>query len=195
MKEARIITICSVLLGIFSTVLAIVLYKIYPDLLDYVGIITNIYCGIIVGLVTSIVQYFVQKRKIINIVYGAYFDIYRSYYYVKNNSFLLHYNVYSVYKKILELNPKIVDALDEYHGIFKKHDKLYKKLNPSIPLLESYKRKNILKSFIYLFNGKQMKETLEPIILEIENILNSINKKRFLQDKKDMVRMHDFMYK
>ena len=195
MKEARIITICSVLLGIFSTVLAIVLHKIYPNLLDYVGIITNIYCGIIVGLVTSIVQYFVQKRKIINIVYGAYFDIYRSYYYVKNNVFLLHYNVYSVYKKILELNPKIVDALDEYHGIFKKHDKLYKKLNPSIPLLESYKRNNILKSFIYLFNGKQMKNTLEPLILEIENILNSINKKRFLQDKKDMVRMHDFMYK
>lgn len=195
MKEARIITICSVLLGIFSTVSALLLYKIYPNLLDYVGILTNIYCGIIVGLVTSIVQYFVQKRKIINIVYAAYFDIYRSYYYVKSNSFLFHYNVYSVYKKILELNPKIVDALDEYHGIFKKHDKLYKKLNPSIPLLEAYKRKNILKSFIYLFNGKQMKETLEPLILEIENILNSINKKRFLQDKKDMVRMHDFMYK
>jgi hypothetical protein len=40
-----------------------------------------------------------------------------------------------------------------------------------------------------------MKKTLEPFMLEIENILNSINKKRFLQDKKDMVRMHDFMYK
>ena len=195
MKESRLIIIFSAALAFITTIFAIIMNNMCPNLLDYVGIITNIYCGIIVGLVTSIVQYFVQKRKIINIVYGAYFDIYRSYYYVKNNSFLFHYNVYSVYKKILELNPKIVDALDEYHGIFKKHDKLYKKLNPSIPLLESYKRKNILKSFIYLFNGKQMKETLEPLILEIENILNSINKKRFLQDKKDMVRMHDFVYK
>ena len=195
MKEARIITICSVLLGIISTILAVILYKIYPTKLDYIGILTNIYCGIIVGLVTSIVQYFVQKRKIIKTIYNAYFDIYRSYYYAINNKVLFHYNALSVYKKFIELNPKIIDALDEYQGIFSRCDRTYRKLNPPHQLRNSYKRKNILKSIFYVFNKKKMEDSLEPLILEVENILRNINNKRFELDKKEMIRIHNYMYK
>lgn len=66
----------------------------------------------------------------------------------KTNHFLWHYNSYNVYKKILELNSKIVKALDEYHGLFKKYDRTYKKLNPNIKLEHSYKSQNIIKSFL-----------------------------------------------
>ena len=195
MKEARIITMLSVLLGIISTILALILYKIYPNLVDYVGIITNIYCGIIVGLVTSIVQYFVQKSKVVNTIYSAYFDVYRTYYYAKRNHILFHYNALSVYKKLIELNPKIIDALDEYHGIFIRCDRTYKKLNPPHQLRDSYKRKNILQSIFYLFNKNRMEDSLGPLILEVENILRNISKKRFELDKKEMIRIHNYMSK
>ena len=89
-----------------------------PNLIDYFGILTNIHCGIIVGLVTSICQYFVQKRKIINNVYSAYFDIYRSYYYSKNKPVLFHYNSFSIYKRFIYFILKIIEILDEYHGFF-----------------------------------------------------------------------------
>lgn len=96
-------------------------------LIDYMNIVTNLYCGIIVGLVTSIYQYYSSRRKIINSIYDAYFDVYRSYYYSKTKTFLWHYNSYSVYKKMIELNPKIIEALDEYHVLLKRHDSTYKK--------------------------------------------------------------------
>ena len=195
MKEARIITICSILLGIISTIIAIFLYKIYPNLLDYIGVLTNIYCGIIVGLVTSICQYFIQKRKIINNVYSAYFDIYCSYYYSKNSPVLFHYNSFSIYKKLIDLNPKIIEALDEYHGFFKKYDKTYKKLNPTINLGDNYKIKKIVKSLFYWFNKKYFDSSIEPIILEIEKILITINKKRFKKDKEEMIKLYNYMSK
>ena len=37
--------------------------------------------------------------------------------------FLFHYNSFSIYKKLIDLNPKIIEELDEYHGFFKKYDK------------------------------------------------------------------------
>lgn len=86
MKESRLIIIFSIILAIITTLIVNILHYIYPTIIDYEGVLTNIYCGIIVGLVTSICQYFIQKRKIINNVYSAYFDIYRSYYYSKKQT-------------------------------------------------------------------------------------------------------------
>lgn len=67
------------------------------------NVATNLYCGIIVGLVTSICHYYSSKSKIINSICGAYFDVYRSYYYSKSKTFLWHYNLYSVYKKMIDV--------------------------------------------------------------------------------------------
>ena len=51
---------------------------------------------------------------------------------------------------MIELNPKIVETLDEYHGLFKKYDSTYKRLNPTIKLEENYKAKNMyLNKFNY----------------------------------------------
>ena len=105
-------------LAIITTVITILMNYMLPNLIDYFGILTNIHCGIIVGLVTSICQYFVQKRKIINNVYSAYFDIYRSYYYSKNKPVLFHYNSFSIYKRFIDFILKIIEILDEYHGFF-----------------------------------------------------------------------------
>lgn len=124
----------------------------------------------------------------------AYFDVYRSYYYSSKRSFLWHYNSYSVYKKIIELNPKIGEALDEYHGLFRKYDKIYKQLNPSVDLSDNYKAKNVIKSCLLWFNKKSFKKVFEPFMEEIENILININRKRFEKDKMEMVRMYNYIW-
>lgn len=194
MKESRLIIIFSIVLAIITTINTILMNYIWPNLIDYVGILTNIYCGIIVGLVTSICQYFVQKRKIINTVYSAYFDIYRSYYYSKNRPVLFHYNSFSIYKKLMELNPKIIEALDEYHGFLKKYDKTYKKLNPIIKIGDNYKVKKMAKSRFCWFNKKHFESTIEPMILEIEKILISINNERFEKDKEKMIKLYNYSF-
>lgn len=193
MKESRLMIIVSVCLSILITPICYLFYLIYPNLFDYISIATNLYCGIIVALITSICQFCTSKRKIINNIYNAYFDVYRSYYYSKNKSFLWHYNSYNVCKKIVELNSKIVEALDEYHGLFKKYDRTYKKLNPNIKLEHSYKSQNIIKSFLLWFNKKSFDEIFEPLMKEVENILISINEKRFKKDKIEMIRMFNYI--
>lgn len=194
MKESRLIII---VLLIFFALLGPIFYLlnlIYPDLIDYMNVATNLYCGIIVGLITSICQYCSSKRKIINSIYGAYFDVYRSYYYSKNKTFLWHYNSYSVYKKIIDLNPRIIEALDEYHGFFKKYDNTYKKLNPTIRLEDNYRAKIMIKSFLSWFNKKSFYSIFEPLMKEVENILININQKRFEKDREEMIRMYNFVW-
>lgn len=194
MKESRLIII---VLLVFFVLLGPIFYflnLIYPDLFDYMNVATNLYCGIIVGLITSICQYCSSKRKIINSIYGAYFDVYRSYYYSKNKTFLWHYNSYGVYKRIIELNPRIVEALDEYYGFFKKYDNTYKKLNPAIKLEDNYKAKIVIKSFLSWFNKKSFNSIFEPLMKEVESILININQKRFEKDREEMIRMYNFVW-
>ena len=95
---------------------------------------------------------------------------------------------------MIELNPKIVEALDEYHGLFKKYDSTYKRLNPNIKLEENYKAKNMIKSFFLWFNKKSSNSFFEPLMKEVEGILLNINAKRFEKDKAEMIRMYNFMW-
>lgn len=194
MKESRLIIIVSLCLFILLGPSFYFLNLLYPNLTSYVNLATNLYCGIIVGLITSICQYCSSKRKIINNTYDAYFGFYRSYYYLKNKPFLWHYNSYSMYKKMIELNPKIVEALDEYHGLFKKCDNTYKKLNPTIVLGENHKAKNMLKSFFLYFNKKSFISFFEPLVKEIEEILMNIDGEKFKKDKVEMIRMYSFVW-
>lgn len=194
MKESRIITFISIILIILIISLSLILEKNLPGIYDYQGIASNLCCGLVVGLVTSICQYFVYRRKIINNIYNLYFDIYRTWYNSSKNRFLWHYNIYDIYKKIMELNPKINDNLDEYHGLFRKKDRIYKKLNPDITLSKSYKAKNIIKLYLFWFNKKQVNEIIEPFINEVEIILKGINKKKFEKDVDAMKKMHNFLW-
>lgn len=194
MKESRLMIIVTLCLFILLGPFFYLFYLIHPNLLDYVNIATNLYCGIIVALITSICQYCSAKRKIINSIYSAYFDVYRSYYYSKNKSFLWHYNSYGVYKKMIELNPKIVEVLDEYHGLFKKYDKTYRKLNPTIKFGNNYKAQNMIKSFLLWFNKKSFDGIFEPLMKEVENILININIKRFEKDKTEMIKMFNYVW-
>ncbi|MGN1311885.1 MAG: hypothetical protein ACI4U4_02590 [Bacilli bacterium] len=194
MKESRLMIIVSLCLFVLLGPIFYLLYLIQPNLLDYINIATNLYCGIIVALITSICQYCSAKREIINSIYSAYFDVYRSYYYSKNKSFLWHYNSYGVYKKMIELNPKIVEALDDYHGLLKKYDKTYRKLNPTIKFVNNYKAQNMIKSFLSWFNKKSFDGIFEPLMKEVENILISINRKRFEKDKTEMIRMFNYVW-
>lgn len=194
MKESRLIIIVLSIVFILLGPIFYLFHLLYLDLIDYMNVTTNLYCGIIVGLITSICQYCSSKRKIINSIYGAYFDVYRSYYYAKHKTFLCHYNSYSVYKKMIELNPKIVEALDEYHGFFNKYDNTYKKLNPTIKLEDNYKSKNMINSFLSWFNKKSFNSIFEPLMKEVESILININQKRFDKDKEEMIRMYNFVW-
>lgn len=193
MKESKFIFYVLLLTTLLLTMFSLLFGYLNPNNNVAFSIVSNIYCGLIVGLITSISQYFAQKRVIVNKVYNEYFDIYRTYYYSKNCSFLLHYNVFSVYKKMMDLNPNICGYLDDYTGLVRKKDKTYKKMNPTIKLGSSFKIKNILKTFRW-FNKKDFHNTLEPIILEIENILFSINSKRFQKDKQELQNLHNYMF-
>lgn len=195
MKESRIIIIISLLL-----MLIIPPFFYYLNIcgllnsVDCFNIATNLYCGIIVGLITAICQFFVYKRKIINTVYGLYFDLYRTYYTSKNKMFLFHYNVINIYKKMIELNPKITEVLDEYHGLFREKDKMYRKMNPVIYFGDEYKGKNIIKT-LFWFNKKSFEKTIGSYINEIEKILTNINDKRFQKDKQSTEKMFNYLWK
>lgn len=193
MKETRLIVFISLLFLLLGLIFYL-LCKTFPNLIVYIDIVTNLYCGIIVGLITSICQYCSSKRKIINNIYNAYFDFYRCYYYSKNKKFMGHYSSYNVYKKMEELNLKVIEALDEYHGIFKKNDRTYKKLNPNIKLKENYKVKYMSKSLFTWFNKKAFINSFEPFVKEVENILININEKRFKKDKEEMIKLYNFIW-
>lgn len=189
MKESKLIYYILLITTTLLTILSLLFDFLNPINAIAFNIVSNIYCGLFVGLITAITQYFAQRRMIINKVYNEYLEIYRAYYYSKNGYFLFHYNVVNIYKKMIELNPIISGYLDDYTGLFIKKDKMYMKMNPVINFNQSLKRKNILKTFKW-FNKNEFQNTLEPLILEIEKILISINKKRFKIDKEEIKKIY-----
>lgn len=194
MKESRIITIILIIMGIILIPLLFILQMCGVEKDLSVNIITNMECGVIVGLVTAICQYYTAKRKIINTVYGLYFDLYRTYYVAKNRTLLYHYDAISIFKKLTELSPKINEALGEYHGFLKTKDSMYKKMDPQIKMGEGYKTKNIIKTLFWWFNKKSFNKTIEPLIKDIEKILIDIDKEKFEKDKQQMVNTINFMW-
>lgn len=112
----------------------------------------------------------------------------------KNRPFLLHYNSFNIYKKLIDLNLKIIESLDEYHGFFKKYDKTYRKLNPIINIGGNYKLKKVLKTLFSWFNKKYFEYSIEPLILEIEKILITINNNRFEKDKQEMIKIYNYSF-
>lgn len=195
MRQSRKIIIVTCFLMITIGPSFYLLNMLNIKLFDYFNITVNLYCGLIVGLVTALCQYSIQKNKIVNDVYKAYFDLYKTYYYSKNKTFLFHYNAFVIYKKMTVIEPKINECLDEYHGFIKKHDRLYRKLNPTIKLGDNYKAKKVIKSLFCWFNKKYFNTTIEPMISEIEEILKNINKKRFENDKVSMIKLFEYSWR
>lgn len=190
MKESKVIIIVLSLMVIVSLITQ--MCSSYKEW--YYNLITNLEYGAIVGLVTALCQYFSAKKTIINNVYELYFDLYSTYLTIKNKPFMYHYNAANFFKKLIELSPKINKSLGEYHGLFKKKDSMYMKMNPQIKMIEGYKSKNIKKVLFLWFNKKLFSITIEPFIKDIEKILMDIDKKRFEKDKEQMLNMLNFLY-
>ena len=89
MKESRVIIIILAIMGIVLIPFGFLLKLLSLDGELCINIITNLECGVIVGLVTAICQYFMAKRRIINSVYSLYFELYTTYYTVRNKEFLV----------------------------------------------------------------------------------------------------------
>ncbi len=195
MKESRIIIIISIIMLIAFIPFFYILKICGMNSELSINIITNLGCGIIVGLVTAICQYCIAKRRIVSTVYGLYFELYTTYYYVKNKEILHHYNSLAIFKKLTELSSKIKDAVSEYHGLFKEHDSMYIKINPSINMNEKYKTKKMVKTIIKWFNEKAFDESIEPFMNEVESILKKIDEKRFEEDKEQMIKMFNYLNK
>ena len=195
MKESRIIIIISIIMmvSLIPMLYLLQLFSINQEL--SINIITNLECGVIVGLVTAICQYFMAKRRIINAVYGLYFELYTTYYTVRNKEFLHHINTIALFKKLTELSTEIKNTLSEYHGFFKEKDSMYTKINPQINMGENYKAEKMIKTIIKWFNEKAFDESVEPFINEVENILKSIDEKRFKEDKEQMIKMFNYIWK
>ena len=195
MKESRIIIIISIIMLLVLIPLLYILKLCGISRELSINIITNLGCGIIVGLVTALCQYCMAKRRIVSTIYGLYFELYTTYYYVKNKEIMHHYNSLAIFKKLTELSSKIKDAVSEYHGFFKEHDSMYMKINPTINMGENYKTKKMIKTIIKWFNEKAFDENLEPFINEVESILKNIDEKRFEEDKKQMIKMFNYFNK
>lgn len=195
MKESRIIIIISIIIMVvlIPMLYFLQLFGINQEL--SINIITNLECGVIVGLVTAICQYFMAKRRIINAVYGLYFELYTTYYTVRNKEFLHHINTLAFFNKLTELSSKIKDSLSEYHGFFKKNDSIYMIMNPQINMGENYKAEKMIKTLVKWFNEKSVDKSIEPFINEVENILKNIDKERFEEDKKQMINMFNYIWK
>ena len=195
MKESRIIIIISIIImvALIPMLYFLQLFGINQEL--SINIITNLECGVIVGLVTAVCQYFMAKRRIINAVYGLYFELYTTYYTVRNKEFLHHINTLAFFNKLTELSSKIKDSLSEYHGFFKKNDSIYMIMNPQINMGENYKAEKMIKTLVKWFNEESFDKSIEPFINEVENILKNINKERFEEDKKQMINMFNYIWK
>lgn len=195
MKESRIIIIISMIIMVvlIPMLYLLQLFGISQELI--INIITNLECGVIVGLVTAICQYFMAKRRIINTVYGLYFELYTTYYTVRNKEFLHHINTIAFFNKLTEISSKIKDSLSEYHGFFKRNDPMYMIMNPQINMGENYKAEKMIRTLVKWFNEKSVDKSIEPFIKEIENILKNIDEKRFNEDKEQMVKMFNYIWK
>ena len=195
MKESRIIIIISMIMMVvlIPMLYLLQLFGISQEL--SINIITNLGCGVIVGLVTAICQYSIAKRRIINIVYSLYFELYTTYYTARNKEFLHHINTLGFFNKLTELSSKIKDSLSEYHGFFKKNDSMYMIMNPQINIVENYKAEQMIKTLVKWFNEKSVDKSIEPFIKEVENILKNIDEKRFNEDKEQMIKMFNYIWK
>ncbi len=194
MKESRLIAIILIIIGIVLIPLLFILQLCGLEKDLTVNIITNLECGIIVGLVTALCQFYAAKRKIINTIYGLYLELYDAYYVCKNRKILKHYNTIGILKKMNEISPKINEALGDYHGFFKKNDSMYMKMNPQIKMDGYYKARNVVKVIYYWFNEKYFSNTFEKILNDVEEILISIDGEKFENDKRHIIKMYNFMW-
>ena len=187
MKESRNII---VVLTLILIVLLIILPFCNGELFNF---ISNLICGVIVGLVTSICQYATSKRKIVDRVYALYFDFYSTYYYTKKRKILRHYETRALFNKMAELSSKLNENLDEYHALFKKKDFIYMRINPSMNLWDGCKTKNVIKAKYKFFNDKYFEDTIEPLMKKVQEILICINAERFKKDDYELIKTFDYI--
>ena len=190
MKEARIITIVLFVLMIILFPINIYCFSSNYELIG--NIISNINCGLLVGFITSLCQFFINKRRIKDEIYSLYYDIYYTYWIVLNNS-IIRYNAFNFYNKIAKNGSKIVALLDDYHGLIIKEDKLYKVINSEIDYTGLGKEAK--KSIFSLFNKKSFIKSSSPIINCIEGILKNINKNRFEKDFNNSIDLYNRVFK
>ena len=81
-----------------------------------------------------------------------------------------------------------------YEGLLIKKDKMYKKINPNTDLLDKITSKKMYKTLLW-FNKKDYDYIFNPIITEIENILNNINQVRFRNDKDQMEYLYNKLWR
>ncbi len=68
-------------------------------------------------------------------------------------------------------------------------------MNPQINMGENYKAEKMIKTLVKWFNEKSVDKSIEPFIKEVENILKNIDEKRFNEDKEQMIKMFNYIWK
>lgn len=186
MRETRniifVTLICSIILGVFYEFN----YIKESELLS--SLVTNLWCGFIVAFITSSCQFYSQKKRIVNNVYKNYFDFYRTYFFAIKNKAFGHVNFKAVQNKLVEVGSKNMDLLGDYCSIFCKYDAIYKKIDPEINFIWTYKQ--YMKNY-RIFNDKAFMETYGVLMNDIEKILKNINKKRFESDCKAIEKFYN----
>lgn len=176
MKEAKNIVL--VLIIVLIILIPFIFYYYNISELVY-NILISVVTGIVVSVLTALIQYFVIRSQIKNNIFSCYFDMYKAIYVSIKSKRFYGYPVMNVYKELLRFNDELSKNLSEFSGFVpNKYNKLYKKLNPIIILNKKFNSRNIVK-LVLPFNSKRFNDIVIPLYDFIENILKNIDSKRF----------------
>ena len=195
MRTARKMIYVSTLLILLVLIVSIILLYMGCDFNYTFTISLSLECGLLVMLVQSIISFNSEKEIIVSQIYDLYFDLYRTFYNVKSQRILLHYNMFTIYKKIYSLSSIYSSILTRYHGFFIEKDKLYYKLNRRIKNPEFFIANNIYLNIFHPFNYKRFNKYALPYMKEIEIFLIELDKERFERDKNEMVAAYNYVWK
>lgn len=178
MKESKILTIVYSLL-LLIMIIFLVVGKDFAD--RYYDIIISIITGLIVGVITTVSQYFISKTRMKSEIFNLYYDYYR--FIINLNSSKIcnfHSFVIPIYFKTKDVYDKLSVILSDYSGfISQKRNKFYLMVDPKIQIDNRIINRKIVLKLLLPINKKKYDKIFVPLCKKLRETLLKINKKKF----------------
>jgi hypothetical protein len=124
MKESKTITIWLIIFTIIITFIFYFLGAFNNVNSTLFNILSNVYCGAIIGIVTRLCTYLIEKRKNINETFNNCYELYKICYSPKGS----YINIPFVIDKMNVIYPKINECLSNYSSFLPaRFDEYFKK--------------------------------------------------------------------
>ena len=154
-------------------------------------IFMGINTGLILTFLTSICQYYINKKRIVNNVFSCYFEFFKCIELSEKKKKIMHYEVYNIYKQLNVFSNKLSKNLAEFSGFIPNcRNPLYKKMNRVFEFdAKVFNLKNIFK-LIYPDNRERFEKIVLPFKEHIKNILCDMDSKRFKKEYESFIRIN-----